>query len=93
MAGEVPSTVARGASDDWFFKSDYLSNRYNALRDKCPIKLGGWPSWIQGANGPEGATFAFQVDSTDKGKLSLGGSGSLYIFKTSDSWEIRGDCY
>lgn len=57
-----------------------------------PVKLGGLPTWIQGANWPEDAQFFFQIDPTDKGQLYLGHGGSLYIFKTPASWEIRGDC-
>ena len=93
IADALPTNVARSSADDWFFKSEYLSDRYHELRGKYPIKLGGWPTWIQGADWPEGAQFYFQVDSTDKGKLFLGDAGSFYIFKTSASWEIRGDCY
>lgn len=93
MAGEVPQNVARASARDWFFTSDYASDRYHELRRKYPIKVGGWPSWIQGAAWPRDAQFVLQVDSTDKGKLFLGDAGSFYIFKTSESWEIRGDCY
>ncbi|NVK34082.1 MAG: DUF1963 domain-containing protein [Rhodobacteraceae bacterium] len=93
MADEVPTNVARAVADDWFFKSKYLSDRYYELRSKYPVKVGGWPTWIQGADWPKDAQFFFQVDSTDKGKMFLGDAGSFYIFKTFDSWVIRGDCY
>ena len=93
MSGEVPSNVAQAADSDWFFGSRYLSDRYYELRGKYPVKIGGWPTWIQGADWPKDAQFFFQVDSTDKGRVFLGDAGSFYIFKTSDSWVIRGDCY
>ncbi|NSX56069.1 DUF1963 domain-containing protein [Parasulfitobacter algicola] len=93
MAGEVPTNVARASANDWFFSSKHSSDRYHELRSKYPVKIGGWPTWIQGSNWPKDAQFFFQVDSTDKGKMSLGDAGSFYIFKTSDSWVIRGDCY
>lgn len=93
MSVEVPTNVARAAKDDWFFKSKYLSDRYYELRSKYPVKIGGWPAWIQGSDWPKDAQFFFQVDSTDKGKLHLGDAGSLYIFQTVNGWEIRGDCY
>lgn len=93
MAGEVPGNAARPSVADWFFKSRYLSDRYHELRRRYPVKIGGWPTWIQGANWPKDARFVFQVDSTEKGKKFLGDAGSFYIFKTSDTWEIRGDCY
>ena len=92
-AREVPTNVVPASDDDWLFKSEYLSDRYYGLCDTCPIKLGGWPSWIQGASWPKAAQFALEVNSTAKGKLSFSDAGSIYIFKTSDSWEIRGDCY
>lgn len=93
MANEVPANVARASASDWFFKSKYSSDRYYELRSKYPVKVGGWPTWIQGADWPRDAKFFFQIDSTDKGKIYLGDAGSFYIFKTFDSWVIRGDCY
>lgn len=93
MSAQVPTKVARAPADDWFFKSRYLSDRYYELRSKYPVKIGGWPTWIQGSDWPKDAKFFFQVDSTDKGKLYLGDAGSFYIFQTGDGWEIRGDCY
>jgi hypothetical protein len=93
MADEVPVNVARAVANDWFFKSKYSSDLYYELRSKHPVKIGGWPTWIQGSNWPKNAQFVFQVDSTDKGKMGLEDAGSFYIFKTSESWEIRGDCY
>lgn len=93
MAGNVSPHVAQAAEDDWFFKSKYASDRYYELRSKYPVKIGGWPTWIQGSNWPKDAQFFFQVDSTEKGKLSLGDAGSFYIFQTTSGWEIRGDCY
>lgn len=92
MADEVPTNVAQADADDWFSKSKYWSDRYFELRSKYPIKVGGWPTWIQGADWPKDAQFFFQVDSTYKGKMFLGDEGSFYIFKTLDSWAIRGDC-
>ena len=93
MVGELPQKVARARNDDWFFKSRYMSDRYDELCNSHPIKVGGWPTWIQGSDWPDNATFFFQVDSNDKGKLYLGDSGSFYIFRTEDGWEIRGDCF
>ncbi len=93
MSKEVPSSVAQAKAADWFFESKYLSERYYELRGKYPVKIGGWPSWIQGADWPDEAEFVFQVDSTEKGKVLLGDAGSFYIFRTTQGWEIRGDCY
>jgi hypothetical protein len=93
MAGEVPGNVAQSSADDRFFKSRYSSDRYYELRRKYPVKVGGWPTWIQGTNWPKKAQFALKVDTTDKGRMFLGDAGSFYIFKTPESWEIRGDCH
>lgn len=93
MSEEVPTNVATASADDWFFKSRYTSDRYYELRCNHPVKLGGWPTWIQGASWPKDAQFFLQVDATEKGKMFLGDAGSFYIFKTPNSWEIRADCY
>ena len=93
MSLELPTNVARAPANDWFFQSKYLSDRYYELRSKYPVKVGGWPTWIQGSDWPKDAQFVLQVDSTDKGKLYLGDAGSFYIFQTSKGWETRGDCY
>lgn len=93
MVDEVPTNVAQANADDWFSKSKYWSDRYFELCSRYPVKVGGWPTWIQGSDWPKDAQFLFQVDSTFKGKMSFVDSGSFYLFKTLDSWVIRGDCY
>lgn len=93
MADEVPTNVACASDDDWFFKSPHVSDHYYELRSRYPIKLGGWPAWIQGSNWPRDGQYFLQIDATDKGKLYLGDAGSCYIFKTPQSWEIKKDCY
>lgn len=93
MAGEVPVKVARSQDDTWFAESRYLTDHYYKLRSVRPIKLGGWPAWIQGADWPADAEYVFQVDATYKGKLHVGDGGSVYIFKTPTSWQMRADCY
>lgn len=92
MAGEVPWNVATSMKSDWFFGSKYAAE-VEQLRQTYPIKLGGWPAWIQGSQWPKDAEYFFQVDATEKGRLFLGDAGSFYIFRTAGGWEVRGDCY
>ncbi|MGG6893738.1 DUF1963 domain-containing protein [Rhizobium sp. BR 315] len=92
IAFEIPTNVARSSNSEWFFESQYAvqTNKYRAA---CPVKLGGWPTWIQGENWPEDAEFCLQVDSTDKGHFHVGDSGSIYVFRTPRGWAIRSDFY
>ncbi len=92
MADRVPGPVARARKDGWFFETEALK-ACNAMQTTHPVKLGGWPTWIQGDQWPEDATFLFQVDSTDKGKLPLGDAGSIYFFRDAGGWILRADCY
>lgn len=74
--------IERGAAD-W----PYGPKKYCADFDAA-VRVGGWPDWCQGTGWPEGAEFAFQIDSSAKGALGFGYSGSLYIFRTSEGWRI-----
>lgn len=58
-----------------------------------PIRLGGWPGWIQDSTWPEGAQFVLQIDATDKGRFGIGDGGSLYLFRDGETWLARADCY
>ena len=92
IVGHLPNAVVDADDETWFFES-----RYAAVTDKlyetCPVKLGGWPNWIQNCNWPAVAEFCFQVNATDKGELSLGDGGSVYFFRTARGWVSRADCY
>jgi hypothetical protein len=92
MADKIPASVAESDEDVWFFESRYAVEA-ETLTKTCPVKLGGWPNWIQSPQWPEDAEFCLQVDSTDKGKLNIGDGGSLYIFRTRHGWASRSDCY
>ncbi|MCF1485642.1 DUF1963 domain-containing protein [Agrobacterium vitis] len=92
IAFKVPSSVARSDDTDWFFESQYITetNKYDS---SFPVKVGGWPSWIQGENWPRGGDFCFQINSISKGRFNVGDSGSLYLFRTPTGWGIRADFY
>ncbi|GLR60659.1 DUF1963 domain-containing protein [Rhizobium indigoferae] len=92
LAFKIPTSVARPSSAEWFFESQYVTET-SKHRGTCPVKLGGWPTWIQGENWPESAEFCLQIDSTDKGRFYVGDAGSIYLFRTPESWAIRSDFY
>ncbi len=92
IVGELPDDVAEADEDEWFFASRYAVVA-EELYETCPVKLGGWPSWIQNSAWPVVAEFAFQINATNKGKLDLGDGGSVYFFRTARGWVSRADCY
>jgi hypothetical protein len=92
IAFELPANVARSSNTDWFFESQYARETSKYSRT-CPVKLGGWPNWIQGENWPDNAEFCLQLDSTDKGCFYVGDSGSIYLFRTPGGWALRSDFY
>ncbi|ACM25288.1 DUF1963 domain-containing protein [Agrobacterium rhizogenes] len=92
IAFKIPDGVARSNQSEWFFESQYATET-NKYQRTCPVKLGGWPTWIQGENWPEDAEFYLQIDSTDKGRFYVGDSGSIYLFQTPSGWVIRSDFY
>jgi hypothetical protein len=88
FAGKIPRKVAESPDADWFF-----DNHTGGQPPECAVKAGGWPQWIQGSQWPRDARFALQINSTGKGRMMLGDSGSIYLFRTRDDWLVRGDCY
>ncbi|OWV77573.1 hypothetical protein ATY77_29785 [Rhizobium sp. R634] len=92
IAFELPDRVARSNRDEWFFESRY-AKEIGKHRQTCPVKLGGWPTWIQGENRPADSAFCLQIDSTDKGRLYVGDAGSVYLFRTPTGWSLRSDFY
>lgn len=92
IAFELPDSVARSNNAEWFFQSRYATEA-NQHRLTCPVKLGGWPAWIQGENWPSDGEFCLQIDSTDKGRFYVGDAGSVYLFRTPGDWAIRSEFY
>lgn len=92
IAFKIPSSVARSNDSKWFFESQYVIET-DKYRGACPVKLGGWPTWIQGENWPDKAELCLQIDSTDKGRFYVGDSGSFYLFRVPGGWAIRSDFY
>ncbi len=88
FALELPDAVARADDSDWFF--DHPNGGGD---DDRPVLIGGWPQWIQGSQTPDGGSFLLQISSSFKGKLGLGDSGNLYLFRMTAGWVLRTDCY
>lgn len=92
IVSQIPASIAESDEEAWFFDSRYAAVT-EPLCETCPVKLGGWPNWIQNSVWPADGEFYFQVDATDKGKFSLGDGGSMYLFRTPRGWVSRADCY
>jgi len=88
--GDFPTPIPPDAG--WFFDHE-LRKGGAERRDGRPLKLGGWPDWIQDSTWPHGAHFVLQIDSTEKGRLLLGDNGSIYLFRHGETWIARGDCF
>ncbi|TWF54612.1 DUF1963 domain-containing protein [Neorhizobium alkalisoli] len=91
-AFKIPDSVARSDDMDWFFDSRFVRET-EPYRMVCPVKLGGWPTWIQGADWPKEAKFCLQIDSTEKGRFGVGDGGSIYLFRTPAGWALRADFF
>lgn len=90
----VPKRVAWSDTSDWFYDNP-ISKSVNNLQSGCPVKIGGWPTWIQGSqwNGPaDKEDFVLQIDTNKKGALSIGDGGSLYLFRERHGGEWRLCC-
>ena len=65
---------------------------YDRYSPNPNTKVGGWPSYIQGAPAVEG-DFVIQVASEGKPRWMVGDCGSLYFFKRDNQWGMHFDCY
>lgn len=97
FAFDVPSRVAWSDTSDWFH-GNAVRKQTDALQQSCPIKVGGWPTWIQGTqweNTRDREDFVLQIDSTEKGRIGFGDSGSIYLFrdKRNGAWLLRCDFF
>ncbi|MEL7259255.1 MAG: DUF1963 domain-containing protein [Pseudomonadota bacterium] len=97
FAFKVPSRVAWSDTSEWFGNNPIVRRDYE-LKSSCPVKLGGWPTWIQGSQWEtteDDEDFVLQVDTTPKGRVGFGDSGSIYLFrqKRSGNWLLRCDFF
>jgi hypothetical protein len=88
FADRIAPSVAADGDADWFFEEAEQSDQ-----DGAPVKVGGWPAWIQGSCWPAESDFIFQVNSTARGNLGFGDGGSIYVFARGGEWLIRGDTF
>ncbi|WP_082020448.1 DUF1963 domain-containing protein [Leisingera sp. ANG-M1] len=97
FAAEIPDRVAWSDTSAWFYDNP-SSKRAFELQSAYPVKIGGWPTWIQGSQwdrAQHNEDFVLQIDSTAKGRIGFGDSGSIYLFrsKASAAWHLRCDFY
>jgi hypothetical protein len=89
FASSVPNRVAWTDTSDWFYENPISKSVYD-LQSVCPVKIGGWPTWIQGSQWKSAADkedFILQIDANEKGSMAIGDSGSLYLFRAKQSGE------
>lgn len=65
---------------------------YDRYSQQSGTKVGGWPTWIQGAMSTPG-DFVLQIASEEKPRWMVGDNGNLYIFKDTETWWLVWDCY
>jgi hypothetical protein len=71
-------------------------DEYDALGDDVPtaaggLKLGGWPTCVQGPvswHHAQEAEYAFQVDTMPRIGFEVGFGGALYVARSGDDWVI-----
>lgn len=71
---------------------DCFDAYYDRYAPSHSTKVGGWPSYMQGAPSQMGS-FAFQIDSEEKPAWMLGDNGTMYFFRQNDEWSLHWDCY
>ena len=92
-AGMVPDRVAWWSESGWFFDHPLKDAAYEAA-GVAPLKLGGWPQWIQGKGWHDDPdAFVLQVDDIGEGGVGFGDAGSIYLFRDGGAWDMRGDCH
>jgi Domain of unknown function (DUF1963) len=84
---------APGWEDSWGFDEAamHVLNASNAASDahgdlpRCySTKIGGWPTYIQGAPDIDGAEFVLQIDSEEKPQWMLADNGNIYVYRSSE---------
>lgn len=57
-------------------------------------KVGGWPTYIQGAPQLDGRDFVLQIASEEKPSWMLVDNGKMYLFRTTEgTWKLHLDFY
>lgn len=79
--------------DEFVHRADSIDLFHDHYSSHHATKVGGWPSWIQGAVSPGGEHFVLQIASEEKPRLMLGDNGKLYIFEVNGEWLLQWDCY
>jgi hypothetical protein len=89
---DVSDLVPYELLKDFVKEADCFKAYYDRYAPHPTTKVGGWPSYIQGAPGID-AEFVLQVASEEKPRWMLGDNGTLYFFTNGREWGLHGDCY
>ena len=77
---------------DFVKEPDCFKAYYDRYAPRHATKVGGWPSYIQGAPAQQGV-FVFQIDSEEKAQWMIGDNGTMYFFRDDGQWGVHWDCY
>jgi hypothetical protein len=64
--------------------SNDASDAHGDLPRCYSTKIGGWPTYIQGAPDIDGAEFVLQIDSEEKPQWMLADNGNIYVYRSSE---------
>lgn len=74
--------------------SENASQRHSDLPRCYTTKVGGWPTYIQGAPDLPGKDFVLQIASEEKPQWSLWDSGTIYIYRSPEGkWQMHLDFF
>lgn len=73
--------------------SDAIDLFYDRYKHCSSTKIGGWPSYIQGAPGQSSEDFVFQIGSEEKSNWMWGDNGIGYFYFRDGQWVMHWDCY
>lgn len=72
---------------------DAIDLFYDRYQNRSSTKVGGWPSYIQGAPAQTLGDFVFQIGSEEKANWMWGDNGIGYFYFRDGEWTMRWDCY
>lgn len=72
---------------------DAIDLFYDRYENRSCTKVGGWPSYIQGAPAENSGDFVFQIGSEEKPNWMWGDNGIGYFYFRGGEWVMRWDCY
>jgi hypothetical protein len=74
--------------------SDDSSDAHGDLPCCFSTKVGGWPTYIQGAPNIDSCDFVIQIDSEEKPRWMLVDNGNIYLYCSEEGdWQMHLDFY